>query len=178
MNKKASSSGKIKPPMAAELLDHYTPEQLRCHWLSLGLDQKAVSFSPKPYDTSVSHKDKKTGEEVLVKDDPRVVDPALKESAFLTNIFNRLARSCFYGAAEQLRGHLPASPRRRWMLREATLAYERCLPTSSTPTAPSPLQRSSAATPTSAGATSPRPPRATTTPTAGAGQCVRERFVP
>ena len=72
MSKKASSSGAIKPPMALELLDHYTAEQLRCHWLSLGLDQKAVSFSPKPYDTSVSHKDKKTGEEVLVKDDPRV----------------------------------------------------------------------------------------------------------
>ena len=29
MNKKASSSGAIKPPMAAELLDAYTPEQLR-----------------------------------------------------------------------------------------------------------------------------------------------------
>ena len=43
MNKKASSSGKIAPPMAAELLEHYTPEQLRAHWLSLGLDQKAVS---------------------------------------------------------------------------------------------------------------------------------------
>ena len=47
MSKKASSSGAIKPPMALELLDHYTAEQLRCHWLSLGLDQKAVSFSPK-----------------------------------------------------------------------------------------------------------------------------------
>ena len=108
MNKKASSSGKIKPPMAEELLDYYTPEQLRCHWLSLGLDQKAVSFSPKAFDTSVSHKDKKTGQEVLVKDDPRVVDPALKESAFLTNIFNRLARSCFYGAQNACGGHLPA----------------------------------------------------------------------
>ncbi|MBQ6523532.1 MAG: class I tRNA ligase family protein, partial [Atopobiaceae bacterium] len=71
MNKKASSSGAIKPPMAEDLLDYYTPEQLRCHWLSLGLDQKAVSFSPKAFDTSVSHKDKKTGEDVLVKDDPR-----------------------------------------------------------------------------------------------------------
>ena len=109
MNKKASSSGKIKPPMAADLLNYYTPEQLRCHWLSLGLDQKAVSFNPKAFDTSVSHKDKKTGQEVLVKDDPRVVDPALKESAFLTNIFNRLARSCFYGAQNVCDGHLPAS---------------------------------------------------------------------
>ncbi len=108
MNKKASSSGAIKPPMAHELLEHYTAEQLRAHWLSLALDAKAVSFSPKAYDTSVSHKDKQTGEEVLVKDDPRVVDPALKESAFLTNIFNRLARSCFYGAAKKCDCKLPA----------------------------------------------------------------------
>ena len=107
MNKKASSSGAIKPPMASELLDHYTAEQLRAHWLSLGLDAKAVSFSPKAFDTSVSRKDKATGEEILVKDDPRVVDPALKESAFLTNIFNRLARSCFYGAARACGCYLP-----------------------------------------------------------------------
>lgn len=128
MNKKASSSGKIKPPMAEELLDHYTPEQLRAHWLSLGLDQKAVSFAPKPYDTSVSHKDKKTGEEVLVKDDPRVVDPALKESAFLTNIFNRLARSCFYGAQNACGGHLPTQEPDADVVeaaREATLEFER-----------------------------------------------------
>ena len=128
MNKKASSSGAIKPPMAEDLLDYYTPEQLRCHWLSLGLDQKAVSFSPKAFDTSVSHKNKKTGEEVLVKDDPRVVDPALKESAFLTNIFNRLARSCFYGAANACGGHLPTVPADADVVEactEATLAYER-----------------------------------------------------
>ena len=129
MNKKASSSGAIKPPMARELLDHYTAEQLRTHWLSLGLDQKAVSFSPKAFDTSVSHKDKKTGEEVLVKDDPRVVDPALKESAFLTNIFNRLARSCFYGAANVCDGKLPAfEPHAevKQACTDAVLAFERC----------------------------------------------------
>ena len=128
MNKKASSSGAIKPPMAEELLDFYTAEQLRCHWLSLGLDQKAVSFSPKAFDTSVSHKDKKTGEDVLVKDDPRVADPALKESAFLTNIFNRLARSCFYGAANVCEGHLPTIDADDDVVRaceEATLAFER-----------------------------------------------------
>ena len=128
MNKKASSSGKIVPPMAAELLDAYTPEQLRAHWLSLGLDQKAVSFNPKAFDTSVSHKDKKTGEDVLVRDDPRVVDPALKESAFLTNIFNRLARSCFYGAANVCDAHLPAvaaSEEAVAAAREATLEFER-----------------------------------------------------
>ncbi len=128
MNKKASSSGAIKPPMAEDLLDFYTAEQLRCHWLSLGLDQKAVSFSPKAFDTSVSHKNKKTGEEVLVKDDPRVADPALKESAFLTNIFNRLARSCLYGAANVCDGHLPSVEADEDVLAactEATLAFER-----------------------------------------------------
>ena len=128
MNKKASSSGAIKPPMAEDLLDFYTPEQLRCHWLSLALDQKPLSFSPTAFDTSVSHKNKKTGEEVLVKDDPRVADPALKESAFLTNIFNRLARSCLYGAANVCDGHLPTVPADADVIEactQATLDFER-----------------------------------------------------
>ncbi|MGP8080946.1 MAG: class I tRNA ligase family protein [Dehalococcoidales bacterium] len=47
LNKKASSSGEIKPPMARELLDYYTFEQLRAHFLSLGLAMKSVSFQPK-----------------------------------------------------------------------------------------------------------------------------------
>jgi methionyl-tRNA synthetase len=130
MNKKASSSGAIKPPMARELLDHYTAEQLRCHWLSLGLDAKAVSFAPKCYDTSISHVDKKTGDKTLVRDDPRVVDPALKESAFLTNIFNRLARSCLYGAANACDGLLPpleASPKVVEASHDAILAFERSM---------------------------------------------------
>lgn len=127
MNKKASSSGAIKPPMAEELLDFYTPEQLRCHWLSLALDNKATSFSPKPFDTSVSHKDKKTGQDVLVKDDPRVADPALKEGTFLTNIFNRLARSCFYGAEKWCECRIPACKTSDDVLHsvnEALLSYE------------------------------------------------------
>ena len=36
-NKKASSSGSVKPPTADELLEHYTVEQLRAHFLALGL---------------------------------------------------------------------------------------------------------------------------------------------
>lgn len=119
LNKKASSSGEIKPPMADELLSYYTPDQLRCHWLSLGLDTKAVSFAPKPLDVTVSTTNKKTGEVTLVKDDPRVVDPALKESAFLTNIFNRLARSCFYGAQKYCDGMLPTQKPLAEVVREA-----------------------------------------------------------
>lgn len=127
MNKKASSSGAIKPPMAEELLDSYTAEELRCHWLSLALDQKAVSFAPKVFDSSVSYHDKKTDADVLVKDDPRVVDPALKESAFLSNIFNRLARSCFYGAQNACNGCLPqahASESTRAASTQALLDFE------------------------------------------------------
>ena len=41
----------------------------------------------------------KDGNEVHACDDKRVIDPALKESALLTGVFNRLARSCFYGVA-------------------------------------------------------------------------------
>lgn len=71
---------------------------MRAHWLSLGLSEKPVSFSPKAYDTRVTGKDK-DGNEVHACDDKRVIDPALKESALLTGVFNRLARSCFYGVA-------------------------------------------------------------------------------
>ena len=50
LDKKASSSSDIKPPMAKELLEYYTPEQLRMHFLSLGLDTKSVSFMPQVYE--------------------------------------------------------------------------------------------------------------------------------
>ncbi len=116
MGKKASSSGEVKPPMAADLLEYYTPEQLRAHWLALGLADKPVSFSPKPWEPQEK------------RDDPRVADPALKESALLTNVFNRLARSCFYGAAQACGGMLPAGPCDPQVARaceEALLAYER-----------------------------------------------------
>ncbi|MEE0613254.1 MAG: methionine--tRNA ligase, partial [Collinsella stercoris] len=98
MGKKASSSSQTPPPLAHEMLEHYTPEQLRAHWLSLGLGEKPVSFSPKAFDTRVTGKDK-DGNPVLARDDKRVIDPALKEGALLTGVFNRLARSCFYGVA-------------------------------------------------------------------------------
>lgn len=93
---KASSSGKVKPPTGEQLLEHYTAEQLRAHFLALGLDQRSVGFSPKPFDPDES---KRT--------DPRVADPVLKEGALLTNVFNRLARSCFYEAQRSCEGYMP-----------------------------------------------------------------------
>lgn len=93
---KASSSGVVKPPSADDLLEYYTAEQLRAHWLGLGLDQKSVGFKPKPFDPDESK-----------REDPRVADPALKEGALLTNVFNRLARSCFYEAQKSFEGLMP-----------------------------------------------------------------------
>jgi methionyl-tRNA synthetase len=92
LNTKASSSGKVKPPMAADLLDNYNSDQLRAHFLALGLDLKSVSFQPKPYDPNANEK---------------APDPVLKESALLTNIFNRLARSCFYTSQKINDGKMP-----------------------------------------------------------------------
>ena len=86
----------MKPPTADELLEYYTVEQLRAHFLALGLDQKSVGFKPKPFDPDESK-----------REDPRVADPVLKEGALLTNVFNRLARSCFYEAQKNFEGWMP-----------------------------------------------------------------------
>ncbi len=95
-NKKASSSGAVKPPTADELLEHYTAEQLRAHFLALGLGQKSVGFKPKAFDPDPA-----------VRDDPRVADPALKESKLLSNVFNRLARSVLYEAKRNFGCRVP-----------------------------------------------------------------------
>ena len=106
MGKKASSSSQTPPPPADDLLNHYTVDQLRAHWISLGLGEKPVSFSPKAYDTRETGK-KPDGTSLLACDDKRVIDPVLKEGALLTGVFNRLARSCFYGVAEKEGDHSP-----------------------------------------------------------------------
>lgn len=76
---KASSSGEVKPPKAAELLKYYTPEQLRLHFMNASLNERSVGFDPKA---------------ILGKNDE--FDPVLYEGNLVTNIFNRLVRSCFY----------------------------------------------------------------------------------
>lgn len=105
---KASSSSEVKPPSADALLDYYTPEQLRAHWLALGLDQKSVGFSPKPFDPDVTK-----------REDPRYADPVLKEGALLTNVFNRLARSVLYEAAKSFNGAMPLGAVSEELLAEA-----------------------------------------------------------
>ena len=95
LGKKASSSGSVKPPLALDLLDHYTAEQLRAHFIALGLGQRNVSFQPKPLNAGASQNEG---------------DPVLKEGSLLTNVLNRLARSCFYAAANDCGGRMPLAP--------------------------------------------------------------------
>ena len=138
MGKKASSSSQTPPPPASELLDHYSAEQLRAHFLSLGLGEKPVSFSPKAYDTRETGKNP-DGSPLLARDDKRVIDPVQKEGTLLTGVFNRLARSCFYGVAVKdgdpssvRTGCIPAgdpSPAARDAAEQAVLAFERYMHT-------------------------------------------------
>ena len=112
MNKKASSSGSIKPPMAKDLLDFYTAEQMRMHFLSLGLANKSVSFDPQVY---------------LPEEERNGADPVLKDGNLLTNVFNKIIRTCFYTLQKDFDGKLPVLPVSESMLSEAKetiLTYE------------------------------------------------------
>lgn len=113
LDKKASSSGAVKPPMAADLLDYYTPEQLRMHFLSLGLGMRSVSFQPKPLNPAAKPEDS---------------DPVTKEGFLLSNVFNRIIRTCFYDAQKYLDGKMPVGAVDDDILAEsekAVLEYER-----------------------------------------------------
>ena len=118
-NKKASSSGSVKPPTADELLQHYTVDQLRSHFLALGLDQKSVGFKPKAFDPDEN-----------VRNDSRVADPALKESKLLSNVFNRLARSVLYEAKRNFDCKIPLdepTPQVVARVHEVLASYDRTM---------------------------------------------------
>lgn len=113
LDKKASSSGDVKPPMADDLLNHYTPEQLRMHWLGLGLGQRSVSFMPKPYNP-------------LAK--PEDSDPVVKDGLLLSNVFNRMIRTAFYTTQKELNGIMPSvAPEEKFVkeAEKAVLEFER-----------------------------------------------------
>lgn len=92
--KKASSSGAVKPPKALELLDYYTPEQLRLHFMNASLAERGIGFEPKAI------MGKGNGE----------FDTVLYEGNLLTNVFNRLVRSCFYTVQKHCDGAYPNRP--------------------------------------------------------------------
>ena len=113
LDKKASSSGAIKPPMAADLLDFYTPEQLRMHFLGLGLGQRSVSFMPKPYNPNAN---------------PEDPDPVVKDGFLLSNVFNRIIRTCIYSVQKYFDGVMLVGEVDEQVLadaKKAILDYER-----------------------------------------------------
>ena len=112
MDKKASSSSDIKPPMADELLSYYTSDQLRMHFMSLGLSSKSVGFKPQVY---------------MKEDEKNGTDPVLKKGNLLTNVFNRLIRSCFY-TLQSLNENIPreeVSEKIKVLTEKAVFEYER-----------------------------------------------------
>ena len=115
LDKKASSSGSVKPPMAADLLDYYTAEQLRAHFLGLALGNKSVSFMPKPLNPTANEKE---------------ADPVLAQGNLFTNVLNRLIRSCFYTSQKYYDNKIPfgqVSEEVRKQGEDAILKYERTM---------------------------------------------------
>lgn len=113
LDKKASSSGAIKPPMADDLLNYYTPEQLRMHWLGLGLGQRSVSFMPKPFNPDAA---------------PDDADPVVKDGLLLSNVYNRMIRTAFYTTQKLFDGVMPSvAPEENFVAdaKKAVLEYER-----------------------------------------------------
>ena len=113
MDTKASSSSDINPPTADELLDYYTKDQLRMHFMSLGLSSKSVGFKP----------------QVFMKEEDRVgVDMVLKDGNLITNVYNRLIRTCFYAIQNNCDGKIPggeAGEEIKAMAEKTVLEYER-----------------------------------------------------
>ena len=112
MDKKASSSSDVKPPMADELLNYYTSDQLRMHFMSLGLSSKSVGFKPQVY---------------MKEDEKNGADPVLKEGNLLTNVFNRLIRSFVY-TLQSLNENIPreeVSEKIKVLTEKAVFEYER-----------------------------------------------------
>ncbi|MDR2090388.1 MAG: class I tRNA ligase family protein [Clostridiales bacterium] len=93
-NAKASSSGVYKAPTADSLLEHYTVEQLRMHFLGQGISTATANFRSKVFSPEECQKGG---------------DPVLLQGNILTNIFNRIVRSVFYSLQQYFGGKLPSS---------------------------------------------------------------------
>jgi methionyl-tRNA synthetase len=115
LDKKASSSGTVKPPSARALLEFYSGDQLRLHFLSLALGLRNASFRPKPFDPAAA---------------PSAADPVLREGNLVTNALNQSVRSCFYTAQKYYDRMLPpgeVSPEVIDRAEEAIVAFENAM---------------------------------------------------
>ncbi|MBO4570203.1 MAG: class I tRNA ligase family protein [Clostridia bacterium] len=113
LNVKASSSGSFKPPMAKDLLNLYTAEELRMHFLGMNLGNNNVSFMPKPLNPDA-------------KEDE--ADVVVKEGSLLTNVYNRILRTLFYTIQNNFNSIVPVAkidPEIKEVCKKAALDYER-----------------------------------------------------
>lgn len=90
MGGKASSSGAVKPPMADDLLTHYSVDELRMHFIGMAVGTTNTNFQPKAYD----------------KDSTEEVDSTLKEYSVLVNVFNRVIRKLSLFINEKMGGKI------------------------------------------------------------------------
>ena len=92
LGRKASSSSETPPPMANDLLDYYTSDQIRAHMLGANVGNNNVPFSPKPFNPNAKADE---------------LDPVLKEGNLFTNVLNRAVRSIFYVLGENYNWKIP-----------------------------------------------------------------------
>ena len=112
MGAKASSSGAVRAPLARELLEHYTVEQMRMHYLAKNLGDTNSNFTPKAYNPNAK---------------PDEEDPAIKEGNLLINIYNRILRKLSFAVNDFNEGIIPlseASAKIKEMCKEAILNFE------------------------------------------------------
>jgi methionyl-tRNA synthetase len=115
LNKKAGSSSDIKPPMANELLEHYSAEQIRCHYLGFNVGNNNATFMPKPFNPMAQ---------------PNDADPVLNEGSLLTNVFNRVLRTLCYTWQKDYNGIMPYGDPCEEVKNAClytTLKYEKCV---------------------------------------------------
>ncbi|MDR0849858.1 MAG: class I tRNA ligase family protein [Christensenellaceae bacterium] len=102
--KKAATSGKYKAPKARELLDYYTSEQVKMHFLGHNFGYNTMEFKSKAF-----HPEMFGAEQ----------DTFVAEGNLLTNIFNRIVRSVFYSIGEYCGNIMPKGEVSRAVLEES-----------------------------------------------------------
>ena len=109
---KASSSGAVRAPLGRELLEHYTLEQMRMHYLAKNLGDTNSNFSPKALNPNAKPEDD---------------DPAVKEGNLLINIYNRILRKFSFACVDYFDSLIPlgtASEKAKDIASETILNYE------------------------------------------------------
>ena len=115
LGKKAGSSSAVKPPLAHELLNYYTAEQLRIHFMGMNVINNPASIFPKPFNPEAK---------------PDEVDPVVREGNLLTNVFNRVLRNLCYTWQKDFDGIMPYGTPDEEVIKEGELSllkYEKLM---------------------------------------------------